>query len=423
MSCENKQPETVADLIAKIECKAKDGDYIFRGETKSSYKDDEKDENEKPRTEVSSRLWRDYKFREEVGDFDIERVQREMLVGAKKHRGRPAQSSEASHALRTAQRLIWQEPSVQSSGAFNTEDPEDFEILTEIQHYGGKTNLIDFTTDYRIALFFACDGDYAEEGRVVLQKNDSKGKIQTPWNPRHRVIAQKSVFVRPRKGYIDPDEKDIVKIPSGLKKSMLDYLKKYHGIDKEMIYNDLHGFIYNQDRHGEYHTRFYRGYAYNNEGEYDKAIEHYNAAIKLNPRSSAVYNNIGIIYRKKGNLDKAIRNLDKAIELNQNDAVAYSNRGLAYTQKGDLDAAIEDCTKAIELDPKYVGGYNNRGLAYIQKGDLDAAIEDFTKAIELDPNSDKGYYNRATAYHKIGEHEKARQDDEKADELERKSGQ
>ena len=36
-----------------------------------------------------------------------------------------------------------------------TEKARDFEILTEIQHYGGKTNLIDFTTDYFIALFFA----------------------------------------------------------------------------------------------------------------------------------------------------------------------------------------------------------------------------------------------------------------------------
>ena len=40
----------------------------------------------------------------------------------------------------------------------NMNESVDFEILTELQHYGGKTNLIDFTTDYLIALFFACDG-------------------------------------------------------------------------------------------------------------------------------------------------------------------------------------------------------------------------------------------------------------------------
>ena len=46
----------------------------------------------------------------------------------------------------------------------SAEETKDFEILTEIQHYGGKTNLIDFTMDYFIALFFACDGRYDEDG-------------------------------------------------------------------------------------------------------------------------------------------------------------------------------------------------------------------------------------------------------------------
>ena len=45
---------------------------------------------------------------------------------------------------------------------------DDIEILTELQHFGGKTNLIDFTEDYLIALFFACDGSHDKEGRVIL---------------------------------------------------------------------------------------------------------------------------------------------------------------------------------------------------------------------------------------------------------------
>ena len=53
----------------------------------------------------------------------------------------------------------------------DTEYTIDFEILTEIQHYEGKTNLIDFSTDYFIALFFACDGSPDEDGRVILQKS------------------------------------------------------------------------------------------------------------------------------------------------------------------------------------------------------------------------------------------------------------
>ncbi len=103
-----------------------------------------------------------------------------------------------------------------------TEEEIDFEILTEIQHYGGKTNLIDFTTDYFIALFFACDGLYDEDGRVILQKTDEiRVMIAHPRNPRHRVIVQKSVFVRPPKGFIEPREEQIVVVPSYLKQGSL----------------------------------------------------------------------------------------------------------------------------------------------------------------------------------------------------------
>ena len=80
----------------------------------------------------------------------------------------------------------------------DTDETIDFEILTEIQHYGGKTNLIDFTTDYLIALFFACDGHHEKKGRIILQRTEKiQDIIERPRNPRHRIIAQKSVFVRP----------------------------------------------------------------------------------------------------------------------------------------------------------------------------------------------------------------------------------
>ena len=37
-----------------------------------------------------------------------------------------------------------------------TEETDELALLAEIQHRGGNTNLIDFTTDLNIALFFAC---------------------------------------------------------------------------------------------------------------------------------------------------------------------------------------------------------------------------------------------------------------------------
>ena len=160
----------VLEKIGEIAEKSTAGVYIFRGERKCYPK-------------VSSSLYRQYQDDIEVDAFEIEFVQKEILNEAKKY---------------------------------------EFEILTELQHYGHKTNLIDFTTDYLIALFFACDGSPNEDGRVILQKRISvEFYLRQPRKPRNRVIAQKSMFVRPPMGFINPDE--IIIIEADLKLPMLEY--------------------------------------------------------------------------------------------------------------------------------------------------------------------------------------------------------
>ncbi|MDE0324929.1 MAG: FRG domain-containing protein [Candidatus Poribacteria bacterium] len=168
----------VLKKICEIAEKSADGDYIFRGETELH--------EEKPYYgTVSSNLCREYLDDIEEESFEIEFVQEEILDEAKKY-----------------------------------SDKEDFEILTELQHYGSKTNLIDFTTDYLIALFFACDGSTRKDGRVILQKRSSvESFLEHPREPRNRVMAQKSIFVRPPRGYIKPDV--VVTIESYLKQPIL----------------------------------------------------------------------------------------------------------------------------------------------------------------------------------------------------------
>ena len=46
---------------------------------------------------------------------------------------------------------------------FIRETDEDA-ILEQLQHFGYPTNQIDFTTDYNIALFFACDSQPEKDG-------------------------------------------------------------------------------------------------------------------------------------------------------------------------------------------------------------------------------------------------------------------
>ena len=403
------RPRTIQDIITTIESKSADGVYIYRGERELH--------NERPHYgKVSSNLWRKYGIDDEW--FNIELIQTEMLNAAKKHIGQLPQDFRVDST--TFQNM---------SGADTTETI-DFEILTEIQHYEGKTNLIDFSTDYFIALFFACDGSPDKDGRVILQKTDPINHwIKHPQNPRHRVIAQKSVFVRPPRGFIEPQENDIVLIPKNLKQPMLQHLQKYHSISTESIYNDLHGFIRNQDIHEGAYMYFYKGFACQERAdkattadqkreENKRAIEHYTKAIELKSDLPEAYNNLGNVYRENSDFDRAITDFDIAIRLKPDFAAAYNNRGLAYKEKGDFDRAIEDFDIAIRLKPDFAAAYNNRGLAYKEKGDFDRAITDFDTAIQLEPNLIEAYNNRGNAYAKKGDFDRAITDYDTAIQLE-----
>lgn len=132
------------------------------------------------------------------------------------------------------------------------------ELLVEMQHYGGKTNLIDFTTDRFVALFFACEQSASEDGRIICQRKELlSSTIKEPPESINRVVAQSSVFVRPPEGFIKPDDNDIINIPSEIKLPMLEYLQEIHDISIETIYNDIHGFIRYQKDNMESYVEFY----------------------------------------------------------------------------------------------------------------------------------------------------------------------
>ena len=271
------RPLTIDDIINKIKERSADGDYIYRGERRSHLK-------------ISSAFYRECaKINSEV--FDLREAQEEMLNTVKKHLGEQLKSVNESF------------PGFLMKGSRSLSD-DQLEILTELQHYGGKTNLIDFTTDYLIAIFFACAGYPDKDGRVILLRKTKEIENQMlirPLNPRHRVIAQKSIFLNHPNGFIDVPEDKIVIIPAKLKQELLKYLGKFHDISTETIYNDIHGFITYQNIHQNSYIAFYLGLTFQNRGfkaetkeerrkEYKEAIKHYDTSIEIAPSNITIIN-------------------------------------------------------------------------------------------------------------------------------------
>ena len=160
-----------------------------------------------------------------------------------------------------------------------------------------------------------------------------------------------------------------------------------------------------------------RGNAYRDKQDHDSAILDYSQAIRLDPSYVVAFNNRGNAYRNKQDYDKAIQDYSQAIRLNPNYALAYNNRGYTHFDKKDYERAIQDFNLAIRLDPKYTVAYNNRGNAYLSKNEYSRAIEDYRVVLQLDPKNSGAYANRAHARFFLGEFSSAVPDFAKAAEL------
>ncbi|MBS0210032.1 MAG: tetratricopeptide repeat protein [Planctomycetes bacterium] len=103
---------------------------------------------------------------------------------------------------------------------------------------------------------------------------------------------------------------------------------------------------------------FARGNVYRSLGEFEAAIDDYDAAIRLHPQAAA-YNGRARAHFEAGHMDKAIADFSTAIRLMPNSALLYNNRAAAWEKQGDITRALADLEQARRLDPEHEFVLNN----------------------------------------------------------------
>lgn len=156
-------------------------------------------------------------------------------------------SSPSSH------RLIAQEAAPYFGGGLVTGG--EFEALAVLQHYGAPTGLIDFSGDWRVALYFACQEYMDKCGRIIFfSPDEAKARyglaVRRPTAHQHdtsgrtvgREIEQESVLVSAELGEFKPLPCHIHRVPRAYKPHMLAWLRS-QGISRESVYRDVHGYV------------------------------------------------------------------------------------------------------------------------------------------------------------------------------------
>ena len=391
--------------------------------------------------------------REESGASDLERILRLIGEVARKsslredqclYRGEPERYPVVSSGLyRACQHggheafdigRVEQEM-VEAAKRYTTLTDDD-EILAEIQHFGGRTNLIDFTEDCLVALFFASSGREENDGRVVLHWPEP-GSLVRPKHTINRVVAQKSVFVRPRRGFILPNGcEETVVVPGYLKGAVLSFLKRCHGISATTVYRDIHGFIRAQNpKRSRYAIEFRESLAIRQpEPIPDLGASLGGVSLEIEQtRIRHAYHQKRMVYADGGGttfetcqrgraeaemvlnhfelkpeaivdlFSSLIRENPSRVRL----AESYCRRGEAHLFLGSTELALQDFREALDRDGKMAEAYHGRGNAYRQQGSTGLAMDDLQEALRLQPGLAAALIDLGNVYRENGALEEA----------------
>jgi tetratricopeptide (TPR) repeat protein len=102
---------------------------------------------------------------------------------------------------------------------------------------------------------------------------------------------------------------------------------------------------------GVFYTRL--GVRFGEPAFFDLAVDALEAALRVEPQSYAVLNNLGNAYFELGKLDDVVRVYRRVIELAPRLAETRFNLGLVYERQGNTDLAMREFEAAVALKPDW----------------------------------------------------------------------
>jgi Flp pilus assembly protein TadD len=135
----------------------------------------------------------------------------------------------------------------------------------------------------------------------------------------------------------------------------------------------------------------------------NEAIEHYKAAIQINPKMADAYNNLGNSYAAMGKINEAVESYKAGLRLAPDNAQAHNGLGSSLDDQGKYAEAIVEYAEALRLDPTLIGAHNNLAVALLKQGKVNDAIQQFRETVRLDPAYADYHYNLAVALQQAGQ--------------------
>ena len=303
----------------------------------------------------------------------------------------------------------------------------DLQLLSQLQHFGAATGLIDFTWDSLVALWFATSAPHNRHcsGKIfVIDLNDTTQFIkvshsrndqtlhgifplktgpttrQLYWEPvfsgdaANRVLRQRSVFVAGHPTGREVPQRRIlleIDIPLSEKENIRKELDALFAISEQSLFPDVHGYSTANSVSspipplGNPGVFLFKGSDLYQRGEYGRAIDAYDECLRLEPIQP-------VVYFLRGN----------ARAQTQDYAGAKGDYDVALQQFGGLSANTDLSRTTIHAHYRGLTAFNRGNMNYML-GDYQAAIEDYSEAMKNVAPTERGviYFNRANSKVKL----------------------
>jgi protein O-mannosyl-transferase len=144
------------------------------------------------------------------------------------------------------------------------------------------------------------------------------------------------------------------------------------------------------------------GKAYNGEGDFTEAAEHFAIACRIQPQNGDFQNDLGLALVDAGLFPEAVGPLEAALKQKPENVMLHNMLGVALIQSGNARGAETEFSWAITLQPDYAKSYFNLGKTFLIEKRPQSAITNFITALRLQPAWPEALENLAGAYAAAG---------------------
>ena len=197
---------------------------------------------------------------------------------------------------------------------------------------------------------------------------------------------------------IDPDNPKVIKMEGDIFLSKGEYEKareKFElSINKDPKYASAYGAL---------------AECYAHLGKIKDAIETQKKALKIQPKSAVLLQNLGISYLIDRQLTSGIQMLKESLDLKPDNPHALMYLGVALFYEGDKKNGIKKVERAIELDQKNALYHCHLGLLKYDNDQINDAVKSFEASVNIEPTYSLALFNLGYCQYKLRKFQSAKE--------------